>query len=94
MIASAAFSKIFVNWHMTHAELQRRNQLIAFIEQVQDENLIDEMLRMMKQRFESNVYVASSVEKAAIQEAQIEIAEGKGIPAEDVEREMEEWLAD
>jgi hypothetical protein len=78
---------------MTHTELQRRNQLIAFIEQVQDQNLIDEMLRMIKKRFESNVYITSSLEKAAILEAQKEIAEGKGIPAEELEREMEEWVS-
>jgi hypothetical protein len=79
---------------MTHAELQRRNQLIAYIEQVQDQNLIDEMLRMIQLHFEGNVFITSPSQKEAIREAQIEFAEGKGIPAEEVEREMEEWLAD
>lgn len=79
---------------MTQAELRRRNQLIAFIQQAQDQQMIDDMLRMVKQRLKNEAYVTNSLEKAAILEAQEEIAEGKGIPADEVEREMEEWLAD
>jgi hypothetical protein len=77
---------------MTHAELQRRNQLIALIEQVQDSHVIDEMLRMLRINFDDPIFVTTDIQKRGIAIAQAEYAEGKGIAAEDADREIDAWL--
>lgn len=79
---------------MTHSEIQRRNQLIAFIENAKDQNLIDEVLRMLHINFDDSVFITSMEQKQAVYEAQREVAEGKWISEEDADREIDLWLTE
>ena len=77
---------------MSHAELQRRNQLIAIIQGVEDQSVIEEIYRLLRIGFDDSVFVTTNAQKKAISSAMLEIEEGKGIPEDEADREIEEWL--
>jgi hypothetical protein len=77
---------------MTHSEIQRRNQLIELIQKTPDQNVIDEIYRMLRISFDDKVLVTSAEQKRAIALSQMDIAAGKSISEEDADREIEEWL--
>lgn len=83
---------IFVYLIMSYAELHQRNELIAFIQGVEDQRIIDDICRMLKLSFDDSVFVTTPAQKQAIAAAQREIEEGKGITEEDADREIDEWL--
>lgn len=79
---------------MTHSEIQKRNQLITYLQQVQDQNIIDEVLRMLRINFDDQILETTEVQKRGIEVAQAEYANGKGLSAEQADREIDEWLKD
>lgn len=77
---------------MEKLEIERRNQLIAFIRDGKDQNLIDEFYRILRISFDDSVLVTDEARKRAILEAQTQVSEGRGISEEDADREIDEWL--
>ena len=75
---------------MNTAELK-----IDFINQITnltDNVKLKDLLQFIKFQSEESIYVTTEEEKKAILEARTQIADGKTIPNEVVQKEIKEWL--
>ena len=75
---------------MSTAELKL--DLINQISGITDKVRLKERLQMLKFQNDERIYITNEEERDAILEAQNEIAEGKILPNEDVQKEIKEWL--
>ena len=75
---------------MSTAELKL--DLISQIAGLTDKVKLRELMQLLKFQTEESLYITSEEEKAIIAEARQEIAEGKVLTNEEVQKEIKEWL--
>jgi predicted transcriptional regulator len=73
-------------------KVKNRKQLIERIKKIDDQNVIDEISRLLDINIDESVYILNEEQKKAIQEGREQIERGEGIPSEQVFREIDEWL--
>jgi predicted transcriptional regulator len=73
-------------------KVKNRKQLIERIKKIDDQNVIDEISRLLDINIDESVYILNEGQKKAIQEGREQIERGEGIPSEQVFREIDEWL--
>ena len=72
--------------------LKSRQELIEKIKSIQDPKVIEEIYRLLEINLDESVYQLSEQQKKEITTAREEIARGEGIPSEQVDNELDEWL--
>ena len=92
LIQTNRFSGKSVNWNMTQLELKRREKIIAYIQQADDQDLIDEIYRILDIEFDDSIYRTSEGQKLAIAEGESQIEAGLGISEVDADLEIDAWL--
>ncbi|MFA0961656.1 hypothetical protein AB9P05_07605 [Roseivirga sp. BDSF3-8] len=65
-------------------KVKNREQLIERIKNIDDQNVIDEIYRLLDISIDESVYQLNEEQKKAIQEGRDQIARGEGIPSEQV----------
>ncbi|MFT6053853.1 MAG: hypothetical protein ACJAS3_000804 [Roseivirga sp.] len=78
---------------MIQSEEQRVNQLIEKIKSITDQDVLEEIYRLLAVDFDDAIYLTSEAQKQAVAEARQEIAQGKGISSEDADSEVDQWLS-
>jgi len=78
---------------MIQSEEQRVDQLIEKIKSITDQNVLDEIYRLLAVDFDDTIYLTSEAQKQAVAEAKLEIAKGKGIASDDADNEIDQWLS-
>ena len=73
-------------------KLKSRERLIETIKAIDDQNVIDEIYRLLDMNIDEAVYELSEVQKQAIQEGRRQIEHGEGIPSDQVFKDIREWL--
>lgn len=73
-------------------KVKNREQLIEKIKKIDDQNVIDEINRLLEINIDESVYELSEEQKKAIQEGREQIERGEGIPSDQVFRDIDEWL--
>ncbi len=71
---------------------KERNNLIEKIKNIQDPKVIEEIYRLLDINLEESKYQLSKQQRREIDKARKEIAKGEGIPSEEVDKEIDEWL--
>jgi hypothetical protein len=76
---------------MTVKELKKR--LVEKINQTQDNEILEEMYRLITNEEADNfVYELSDEQLSAVEEAQNQFRNGQYLNSEDAEKDIEEWL--
>ena len=76
---------------MTVIELKKR--LIAKITQTQNNQLLEEMYRLIvNEETDNSIYELSDEQNKAVEEAQIQFKDGQFLKSERADKEIEEWL--
>jgi predicted transcriptional regulator len=73
-------------------KVKNREQLIERIKQIDDQNVIDEIYRLLDVNIDESVYQLNEEQKKAIQEGREQIERGEGIPSDQVFKDIDEWL--
>jgi predicted transcriptional regulator len=73
-------------------KVKNREQLIERIKKIDDQNVIDEIYRLLNVNIDESVYQLSEEQKKAIQEGREQIERGEGIPSDRVFKDIDEWL--
>ncbi len=74
------------------AKVKNRKQLIEKIKKIDDQNVIDEISRLLEINIDESVYIIKEEQKKAIHEGREQIARGEGVPSERVFKDISEWL--
>ncbi len=72
-------------------KVKNRELLIEKIKGISDQNLIDEINRLLDIGIDESAYILSKDQKEAIQEARNQINNGEGIPSDQIFKEADEW---
>lgn len=76
---------------MTVKEL--KNKLINEINQSQDNELLEEMYRLISnQETDDDLFILSDEQIKAVEEAQLQILNGQLLTSEQADKEIEEWF--
>lgn len=67
-------------------------RLISKINEIKDQSVIDDLMRLLAINSDDSVYLLSSEQRANIMEAQEQIKKGKGIDSEKADSEIDQWL--
>lgn len=73
-------------------KVKNREQLIEKIKKIDDQNVIDEINRLLEINIDESVYELSEEQEKAIQEGREEIERGQGIPSDQVFKDIDEWI--
>lgn len=71
---------------------KQRNELIEKIKNIQDPNVLEEIYRLLDINIDETTYKLNDKQKQEIAQARDEISHGEGIPSEQVDNEIDEWL--
>ncbi|NVJ46879.1 MAG: hypothetical protein HWE21_00400 [Cytophagia bacterium] len=69
-------------------------RLISKINEIKDQSVIDDIMRLLAINFDDSIYVLSDEQRANIMEAQEQIKKGQGIDSEQADREIDQWLSE
>ncbi|WP_268123299.1 hypothetical protein [Roseivirga pacifica] len=69
-----------------------KQKLISKINQLDDQKVIDDLMRLLAVDFDDTIYLTNDVQKSAVAEAREALKSGKGISDSDVNQEIDEWL--
>lgn len=76
---------------MTGYELKQR--LIGKIKQIENNELLEEMYRLItNDETDNNIYVLSDEQLNAVQEGQLQYLNGQFITEDQADKDIEEWL--
>jgi len=75
---------------MTAIELKKR--LIAKITQTQNNQILEEMYRLIVNEETDRIYELSADQKKAVEEAQQQFKNGQFLKRDQADKEIEEWL--
>lgn len=71
---------------------QRRNELIEKIKSIDDQNIIDEIYRLLKVDFDDTIYETNEEQKARIAKGIKQVENGEVKESEQVFKKMRRWL--
>ena len=72
--------------------LTSRDALIKKIRNIEDDNVLDEIRRLLDLSFSDTNYQLNEDQEAEIAQAREEFDRGEGISSEQIEKEFDEWL--
>ncbi|MDZ7720619.1 MAG: hypothetical protein U5K72_17515 [Balneolaceae bacterium] len=72
--------------------LKHREELIRRIKNIEDKDVLDEIYRLLDIDLDESVYELNELQKYEIEQARKELKNGKGIPSNQVNKEIDEWL--
>lgn len=75
---------------MTSIELKKK--LIGKINQTQNNEILEEMYRLIVNEETDNIYELSVEQRKAVEEAQQQFINGQFLKSEQADKEIEEWL--
>lgn len=67
-------------------------KLISKINEIDDQSVIDDLMRLLAVSFDDSIYILSKQQVSNVKEAQEEIKKGKGIDSKQADREIDRWL--
>ncbi|MDW3208369.1 MAG: hypothetical protein R8N23_00780 [Reichenbachiella sp.] len=70
-----------------------KSKLIDRIKSIEDQNVIDEINRLLEVDIDEVVYHTTEEQKEEIDQARKQIANNEGIPSDIADSEIEEWLS-
>lgn len=74
----------------------RKESLISRIQEVDDDEIIDHLIRFLEMELESrneSVYILTPEEEAAIEEGERDVIIGNILSEEEAEKDIEEWIS-
>lgn len=71
---------------------KHREALINRIRKIDDENVLDEVKRLLDLNFDDTFYQLNEDQEAEITQAMEELSRGEGISSNQVEKDFYEWL--
>ena len=71
---------------------KERNELIEKIKRIQDPNVLEELYRLLDINIDETIYKLNDQQKKEIAQARDKINRGEGIPSEQLDKEIDEWL--
>jgi len=71
---------------------KNRKALINRIRKIDDENVLDEVKRLLDLNFDDTFYQLNEDQEAEITQAMEELSRGEGISSNQVEKDFYEWL--
>lgn len=71
---------------------QHLEALINRIRNIDDQNVLEEIHRLLDIDIDDTVYPLNREQESEIDQARKEIARGEGIPSNEIEKEFDEWL--
>jgi hypothetical protein len=78
---------------MTMTTLELKNRAIGKINQINDDELLTEVIKLLDNSFDdSEIYQLSDKHKIAIEEAKFQISNGEILTDEQANKEINEWL--
>ncbi|MGF1638566.1 MAG: hypothetical protein ACFCUU_15925 [Cyclobacteriaceae bacterium] len=69
-----------------------KERLIEKISKTEDHKTLEEIYRLLDINFDDDIYVLSDEQRAAIKEAEEQIANGQFLTSEQAQKQTEEWL--
>ena len=75
---------------MTEMELKKK--LIGKINQTKNNEILEEMFRLILNEESDNIYELSSEQKNAVEEAQNQYKNGQFLKSEQADKKIDEWL--
>lgn len=69
-------------------------KLISKINEIKDQSVIDDLMRLLAINSDDSIYVLSDEQRANIMEAKDQIKKGQGIDSEQADREIDQWLSE
>jgi len=75
---------------MTEVELKKK--LIGKINQTKNNEILEEMLRLILNEETDNIYKLSNDQNNAVEEAQIQFRNGQSLNSEQADKQIDEWL--
>ncbi|MCO6359893.1 hypothetical protein [Roseivirga pacifica] len=69
-----------------------KEKLISKINQLNDQKVIDDLMRLLAVDFDDTIYLTNDLQKSAVSEAREELKAGQGISDSDAKQEIEDIL--
>ncbi len=73
-------------------KVKHREELLRRIKNIEDKDVIDEIYRLLEIDFDDSIYQLNEAQQREIEQARQEIKRGEGIPSEQLNKEIDEWL--
>ena len=77
---------------MPNALAQEKAKLISKIKTIEDQSVIDDIMRLLAVNFDDSVYLLTEEQVSNVEEAREQIRSGKGIQSKDADAEIDGWL--
>ena len=71
---------------------EHRKELVRKISNIEDQNVLEEIQRLLEINFDDAPYELNEDQKQEIEQARKEIRRGEGISSEKINKEFDEWL--
>lgn len=68
------------------------NRLIEKIKLIKDQNVLEEIYKLLAVDFDDSIYLTSEAQKQAVAEARVEIEKGNGTSSKLADNEIDQWL--
>ncbi|MFT6871218.1 MAG: hypothetical protein ACJAVN_000215 [Roseivirga sp.] len=78
---------------MIESEEKHVNRLIEKIKLIKDQNVLEEIYRLLAVDFDDSIYLTTEDQQQSVAEARIEIEKGNGISAKNADNEIDQWLS-
>ena len=71
---------------------EEKAKLISKINEIKDQSVIDDLMRLLAINFDDPIYLLSDEQRANVMEAREQIRKGQGIDSEQADGEIDQWL--
>lgn len=71
---------------------EEKAKLISKINEIKDQSVIDDLMRLLAINFDDSIYLLSEEQRANVMEAREQIGKGQGIDSEQADSEIDQWL--
>ncbi|KYG78432.1 MULTISPECIES: hypothetical protein [Roseivirga] len=71
---------------------EEKAKLISKINEIKDQSVIDDLMRLLAINFDDSIYLLSDEQRANVMEAREQIRKGQGIDSEQADGEIDQWL--
>ena len=73
---------------------EEKAKLISKINEIKDQSVIDDLMRLLAINFDDSIYLLSDEQRANVMEAREQIRKGQGIDSEQADSEIDQWLSE
>lgn len=71
---------------------EEKAKLISKINEIKDQSVIDDLMRLLAINFDDSIYLLSDEQRANVMEAREQIRKEQGIDSEQADGEIDQWL--